>query len=119
MRTLGTILSLLLVSSTTAAAESRQSSDVAIYTAEQAVSARFHYAAVFRNVSAYRPDSSVRAPQAVCGEVHARNGYDLYDGYRVFVWLPAAANMRSDGEHGTTFIGSEANGFLSLCKNAI
>jgi len=116
MLKLGTILSLLLVSSTAAAATgSGPSADVAITNAEQAVAERMPNpdAAEFRNVSAYRPDASKGAPQAVCGEVGARDGFDRYNGFRNFVWVAAYS------DRGTAYIGSEANGYRGLCRNAV
>jgi len=111
MRTLGIIL---LLASSTAAADSVPQADVAVYNAEHAVSGRLQdpYAAEFRHVAAYRPDASSRAPQAVCGQVGAKAGFDRYSGFRSFVWVP------SNGDHGTAYIGSEANGLLYLCRNA-
>jgi hypothetical protein len=117
MLKLGTILSLLLVSSSAAATNTGPSADAAITNAKQAVAERMPnpYAAQFRNVSAYRPDTSIREPQAVCGEVTVRDGFDRYNGYRSFVWVAAY----SSSDRGTAFIGSEANGYRSLCRNAM
>jgi hypothetical protein len=116
MLKLGTILSLLLVTSSAAAAtDSGPSADVAITSAKQAVAERMPNpnAAAFRNVSAYRPDASIREPQAVCGEVSVRDGFDRYNGYRNFVWVAAYS------DRGTAYIGSEANGYRGLCRNAV
>ena len=118
MLKLGTILSLLLVSSSAAAATAPgQSADVSITNAKQAVAERMPNpnATEFRNVSAYRPDTSIREPQAVCGEVSVRDGFDRYNGYRSFVWVAAYSNS----DRGTAFIGNEANGYRSLCRNAV
>ncbi|HUO92555.1 MAG TPA: hypothetical protein VMU22_06525 [Rhizomicrobium sp.] len=106
---------MLVASSTVAAAESVSSADVAVYNAELAVSGRLQDpdAAEFRHVAAYRPDASIRTPQAVCGQVGARTGFDRYNGYRSFVWVPA-----DDVDHGTAYIGNEANRLQYLCRNA-
>jgi hypothetical protein len=120
MRMLGAFLSLLVVSSAATATESNRA-EIAVYHAEHAVSGRLQnpYRAEFRNVSAYRPDASIHTPQAVCGEVRAGSGLDLYNGYRTFVWLPADANTNPNIDRGTVFIGGEANSVLSLCRNAM
>jgi len=118
MLKLGTILSLLLASSSVAATTGTgPSADIAITNAKQAVAGRMPNpnAAEFRNVSAYRPDASIREPQAVCGEVSARDGFDRYNGYRSFVWVAAY----SSSDRGTAFIGSEASSYRSLCRNAV
>src|SRR5271163_3163548 len=105
----GVFLPLLLIASPASAADPSEWAGIAIYNAKQAVAERFRdpYAAEFRNVWAYRPIASVRTPQAVCGEVNAKNGFGGYDGFHAFVWLPLNANLKPDIDHGTAFIGRE------------
>lgn len=111
-------ISLLIVSTAAGATDANDGSDVAIDSAKFAVSERLRDpgAAVFRNVSAYRAVAYGQVPQAVCGEVSTRNGFDRYNGYRTFVWLPADANMNPNLERGTVYIGGETREVLSLCR---